>query len=74
MTSSVLHQKSTSPRTSRKAIPLLGLGCPHCLRGEDKGDRPNPKCRQVREHKNTNKEDVLKNQLKGNIVVQGQAI
>ena len=26
------HQNSRSPRTSRKAILLLRLGCPHCLR------------------------------------------
>ena len=42
-----LHQ-NRSPRTSRKAIPLLG---PHCLRVKAKGDRRNPQCRQAREHK-----------------------
>ena len=64
-----LHRSSRSPCTSRLTFPLLRLGCSHCLRQEYKGARPNPQCRQVRE---TNKEDMLKKQLKGKIVVQGQ--
>ena len=53
----------------QKAIPLLGLGCPHCLREEDKGDL----IHNADKYGNTNKENLLKKQLKGKIVVQGQA-
>jgi hypothetical protein len=60
-------------RTSRKAILLLGLGCPHCLTEIEKKTKVTGLIHNADNYGNTNKKDLLKKQLKGKNVQQGQA-